>query len=260
MSTSASSFTLEHLLRLHGVTKGISSLCSRQLRAHLDTLAPLFRPRRILGDYMEGVGKEPVAGSERTWTELQDLYRRVAVRPFDLRPELPNPLESLSSSLQLHEWEYTHSIQTERGWQAVQVTSPLTWVIGYSTSYSPGSLRQRVQQNAHQKDLETVRAFVLRACILHLLFQKHPPLTALLTSLRYRVEVRTSKNLGELPLVTVSLPFNTVRPSDEMVTRAAGFAGGDHFTEVIDLDGVRELQDPLREEVAQILKQHGESL
>jgi hypothetical protein len=260
MSASASSLTLEQLLKLHGVTKGIASLCSRQLRTHLETLAPLFRARRFLGDYMEGVLREPVAGSERTWAELQELYRKVAVRPFDLRPELPNPLESVASTLQINEWEYTHSVQTDRGWQAIRVTSPLTWVLGYSSSYSPSALRQQVQQNAHQKEAENVRAFVLRACLLHMLFQKLPPLTSLLAALRYRVEVRTLKELGELPLVTVSLPFATVRPSDDLVAKAAGFAGGDHFTEVVDLDSVRQLQDPLREEVAQIVRQHGESL
>ncbi|MDX2150024.1 MAG: hypothetical protein SFV54_04765 [Bryobacteraceae bacterium] len=260
MITHRPSPTLQELLKLHSVTKGVSGLCSRQLRAHLDLLASLFRPRRILGDYTEGIGKEPVAESERTWAELQDLYRTVAARPFDLRPKLPTPLESVAAELWIHEWEYSHSIQTEEGWQSIRVTSPLTWVVGYASTYAPGALRKQVLQNTHLNDPDPVRAFVLRACLIYIMFQKFPALANLLISLRYRVEVRTIREFGELPLVTISAPFATVRPSDDLVVKAAGLAGGDQFSEVIDLESVRQLKDPLREEAGKILLQYGETL
>jgi hypothetical protein len=183
----------------------------------------------------------------------------VAVRPFDLRPELSLPLESVSTQLQLYEWEYQHETKTEHGWRSIKVTSPLTWVIAYSSTYSLSMVRQ-VLAGQEERDADAVRAFVLRASIMHLHFSKFPAIGELLTGLRYRVETRRSPELGELPLVTVSAPFATLRPPDHLVTVASGLAGGASFAEVLDLESVRQLRDPLREEVAGILRKHGQEL
>ena len=82
----------------------------------------------------------------------------------------------------------------------------------------------------------------------------------LLAALRYKLEVRRSPELGDLPLVTLSAPFATIRPADHLVTVASGLAGGTTFAEVLDLQSVRTLKDPLREEVEKILRSHGQEL
>lgn len=250
---------IEQLLHLHTLTKEVSKFCQKQLRSYLDTMALMFRPRRILGDAIEGGEQETVGGSDRTLAELRELYRRLALRPFDLRPELSVPIESVSTQMQLHEWEYLHETKTDRGWGAIKVTSPLTWVITYSSTYSLSMLRQ-VVAGQEKRDDEAVRAFVLRACLMHLHFAKFPAIEELLAGLRYRVEVRHSPEMGELPLVTVSAPFSTVRPPDKLVTTASGLAGGASFAEVLDLSSVQNLRDPLREEIATILRSHGQEL
>src|ERR1035437_5444498 len=94
----AESLNIEQLLHLHTLTKDVAKLCQKQLRGYLDTMALLFRPRRFLGDAMEGAERESVGGSDRTVAELRELYRKVATRPFGLRPELSLPLESVSRS------------------------------------------------------------------------------------------------------------------------------------------------------------------
>src|SRR5262245_48906783 len=182
---SAESLNVERLLHLHTLTKDVSKFCQKQLRGYLDTMALLFRPRRILGDAIEGGEQESVGGSDRTLVELRDLYRRVALRPFDLRPELSVPIESISTQLQLHEWEYHHDTKTERGWRAIKVTSPLTWVVAYSSTYSLSMIRQ-VLAGQEKRNEEAVRAFVLRACLMHLQFAKFPAMAELLAGLRYR--------------------------------------------------------------------------
>ena len=116
------------LLSLHGLTKDVSQFCQRHLKTQIDAMAPLFRPRRFLGDHIDSTGKEAVAGADRNLAELQELFARVAVKPFDLRPELRKPLESVSTQFQLDEWEYTHATETDRGWNSIRVTTPLTWV------------------------------------------------------------------------------------------------------------------------------------
>src|SRR5439155_13424750 len=191
----------------------VAKISQKQLRGYLDTMALLFRPRRMLGEAVEGTERESATGSERTVAEFRELYRRVAVRPFDLRPELTFPIESVSTQLQLYEWEYLHDTKTDRGWRTIRVTTPLTWVIAYSSHYSISMLRQALAGH-EERDPEAVRAFVLRACIMHTHFLKFPAIAELLAGLPYRVEVRRSPELGELPLVTVSPPFATVRPPD----------------------------------------------
>src|ERR1700756_1444220 len=94
------SLNVEQLLHLHTLTKEVSKFCQKQLRGYLDTMSLLFRPRRVLGEAIEGGEKESVGGSDRNLTELRELYRKVALRPFDLRPELSVPLESISTQMQ----------------------------------------------------------------------------------------------------------------------------------------------------------------
>ncbi len=255
----AESLNIEQLLQLHALTKDVAKFCQKQLRGYLDTLALLFRPRRTLGEAVEGGERESVGGAERNVAELRELYRRVAPRPFDLRPELRVPLESISTQMQLYEWEYLHETKTDRGWRAIKVDAPLTWVLAYSSSYSLGMLRQAIA-GKEERDPEAVRAFVLRACVLHLHFAKFPAIADLLAGLRYRVEVRRSPELGDLPLVTVSAPFRTIRPPDQLVTMASGLAGGATFAEVLDVASARNLVDPLREQIAPIFRSHGQEI
>ena len=250
---------VEQLLRLHALTREVSRFCQKQLRGYLDTMSLLFRPRRILGEAIEGGEKDSVGGSERTVTELRELYRKVAVRPFELRPELGVPIESISTQMQLHEWEYLHETKTDRGFQSIKVTSPLTWVLAYSSPYSLSMVRQVLAGQEKGKP-DDVRAFVLRACVLHLQFMKFPAITELFAGLRYRIEVRHSPEMGELPLVTISAPLATVRPPDNLVTTASGLTGGTSFAEVLDLGSVQNLPDPFRQEIAAILKSHGQEL
>jgi hypothetical protein len=251
--------SLERLLKLHSLTKDIAKHCQKQLRAHLDTLAPLFRPRRILGDFVEGPGREPMVGADRNFAELGELYKSLAQKTFDLRPELNAPIESISTQLQLSEWEYDYDTEVDKTWSTIHVTSPLTWVLSYSSQYSVSSLRQ-VLAGRQPREEAAVRAFVLRACLLATLFQKLPGLSQLLSALRYRVEIRRSRDFGELPLVTLSPPLSTLRPPDELVILASGLAGGSNFTEVIDPTAVRDVADPLRDDFLRILKDHGETV
>jgi hypothetical protein len=253
------SLNVDQLLHLHALTKEVSKFCQKQLRGYLDTIAMLFRPRRILGEAIEGGERESVGGSDRTLGELRDIYKKVASRPFDLRPELNPPLESIATQMQLYEWEYLHETKTERGWQSIKVTSPLTWVLAYSSPYSISMVRQ-VLAGQQEREPENVKAFVLRACILHLQFTKFPAIAELLAGLRYRVEVRHSPEMGELPLVTISAPLATIRPPDNLVTMAAGLAGGASFAEVLDLSSVKNLQDPFRQEIGAILRSHGQEV
>jgi hypothetical protein len=204
---------------------------------------------------MEGAGREGAIGTDQHAADLRELYRRVALKPFDLRTELPNTLESVATTFHLHEWEYLHPTQTERGWQSIRISTPLSWVLTYASPYSMSTLRDVMGGNA-QRDGEAVRAFVFRACVMHEFFRKTPSITELLSALRYRVEVKNSPQFGELPFVTVSAPFRTFRPSDNLVAVAAGMAGAQAFAEILDVESVKSLSDPLKDEALRVLEEH----
>ena len=205
---------------------------------------------------MEGAGREPVVGSDKHFAELQQQYKAVAQKTFDLRPELNSPVESVATQMQLYEWEYTHEFNTDRGWRSIAVTAPLTWVLTYSSNYSLSMMRQ-VLAGRETRNEESVRAFVLRACLAHQLLARFPGLSHLLQALRYRVEIRRTPQFGDLPLVTISAPISTIRPEDDLVVRAAGMAGGSSFTEVVDISSIHNLSDPFKVEVERIMHQHG---
>src|SRR5215467_5320894 len=167
------SLTHDQLPRLHSLTAEMQKICRGQLRKYLDALAPLFRPRRVLGDHMEGAGKESVTGADQTFAEFREIYFKACGRPFDLRKELPTPLESVGTQIGLYEWEYLCDVRSERETRTINVVSPLTWVLAYPSTYTLSMMRQ-VVAGKQEKDAEGVRSFVLRACLMHLLFLKVP--------------------------------------------------------------------------------------
>lgn len=243
-------FPHEQLPRLHTITREIERTCRTQLRGYLDAMAPLFRPRRVLGNHMEGPGKENVTGADQNFAEVREMYIKACGRPFHLKKELISPLESFPSQMQLHPWEYTYEIRTDQQRRSITVVTPLTWVLSYSSTYSFPMLRQVVQGRGDQ-DAESLRSYVLRASVLALLFAKLPELSNLFDGLRFKVEPRRSAQLGELPLITVSAPITTVRPTDDLLLRATELSGRTEFVEVVDPDRAAHLRDPLQ---AQFLK------
>src|SRR5215472_17531865 len=246
------SLTHEQLPRLHNLTAEVQKICRGQLRSYLDTLAPLFRPRRVLGDHMEGAGKESVVGADQTFAELREIYFKACGRPFDLRKDLPSPLESVGTQIGLYEWECAYEVRTERESRSISIVSPLTWVLAFPSTYSLSMLRQ-VMAGKQERDSEGVRSFVLRSCLMHLQFAKLPELKALFEGLRYRVEVRKSPQLGELPLVTVSAPIRTVRPADDLLLTATGLSGRTGFEEVIDDYQAAHIEDPLQAQILEVV-------
>lgn len=249
-----SSLTHEQLPRLHSLTAEVQRICRGQLRKYLDALAPLFRPRRVLAEHMEGSGKESVAGADQTFAELREIYFKACGRPFDLRKDLPSPLESVGTQIGLYEWEYVYDVRTERESRSITIVSPLTWVLAYPSTYSLSMLRQ-VMAGKQERNAEGVQSFVLRACLMHLQFAKLPELQALFEGLRFSVEVRKSPQLGELPLVTVSAPIRTIRPADDLLLAATGLSGRTAFDEVIDDYQAAHIPDPLQAQVLKVLDQ-----
>ena len=59
------SITLERLLKLRRATRALSDFLEGELRSHLDTIAPLLRPKRLLGNLIAGESTESYHDSDR---------------------------------------------------------------------------------------------------------------------------------------------------------------------------------------------------
>jgi hypothetical protein len=250
-SSAGKSLTFEQLADLREKTETIAQLLQKQLKAYLDTLRPLLAPRRLLGKYT-GV-KEDVSGSDRAFAQLQEQYKAVCANPFALPPELDaEPLSNIDTRLDLYPWEYTHQAQGERESKLLTITSPVRWVLTYSSEYTVSQVTQTLATR-EQRRSDAMRQFVVNALVVHAMLARFPGIAQLLTDLRYDIQTEKSRALGDLPLVTVRSCLPSFRPADNLMLTAVRFSGVPAFIELINLEALSALPDPLKLRIEQIL-------
>jgi hypothetical protein len=248
----AKTLTFEELADLRDKTEAISQFLQKQLKTYLETLRPLLAPRRLYGKYT-GV-KEDVVGADRAFAQLREQYAGVCGKPFALPPELDDaPLSNIDNRIDLYPWEYTHQAKSERETKPLTITSPVRWVLTYSSEYSLSQLLQTLA-GKEQRRSEAVRQFVVNALVLHAMLGKFPGITQLLTDLRYEIRTEKFPALGELPLVTIRSCLSSFRPADGLILAATRFSGVPAFIELIDVEAVHSLPDPLRLRIEDILR------
>ncbi len=252
LSDTAKALTFEQLVDLREKTEAISQFLYKRLKGHLETLRLLLAPRRLLGKYV-GV-KEDVVGADKAFAQLQEIYRGVCGKPFALSTELDEgPLKLLENRFELYPWEYIHQAKSERETKAVTITSPVRWVLTYSAGYTLSQVLQAVV-GKEQRQTDALRQFVVNVLVMHLVLAKYPGIAQLLTDLRYQVGVDKSSRLGELPLVTLSACLPSFRPSDQLILTATRFSGVPAFIELIDVDMLDTLHDPLKQHLEEICR------
>ena len=87
----------------------------------------------------------------------------------------------------------------------------------------------------------------------HAMLARFPGIAQLLTDLRYDIQTEKSRALGALPLVTVRSCLPSFRPADNLMLTAVRFSGVPAFIELIDLEALSALPDPLKLRIEQIL-------
>ncbi len=250
----ARSLTIPEVAELRSKTETISKLLQTQLETHLETLRPLFAPRRLLGKHLGGsAGRDEVPGADKALAELKQRYKEVAGPPLVLRPELSRETVSgIESRIELYPWEYDHEARTATETRTIAITSPGRWVMSYDSDYSLSQVR-RVLAGEEEKRAADLAQFVANALAMGAMMEKFPALTGLLNDLRFEVRVETANGLGKLPVVTVNSNLASFRPPDELILTATGFSGVAAFIELVDRDAVQNLRDPLRERLEKIL-------
>jgi hypothetical protein len=251
-------YDTRRLLVLRKTTRALADFLRTQVKDHLATIAPLLRPKAVLGDYAGAPTKEKVPGADKAFKELQSAYEAVAVsKPFGLPRELNAPLAMLSTTPELTPLEYSHTAQAGAEHKTVTVSSPFQWVLSYA-GFTPSRIRQLL--SARRPTGDDLQQCVLHALMLHAAISRQPGLVRLLEALRCPARIIRLPDLGELPFVCLSSPVPTLRPPDDVVIESTELSGMSAFEEVVNVEAVLALRDPLREQLIDLIRGQGAEL
>jgi len=247
MGANGRTLSTDEVAALRAKTEAVAKLLRERLAGQLEALRPLFAPRRLLGRHVRGGARDEVPGAERAFARLKESYAATCGRPFALPKELDDEPLSVEPLLDIHPFEYAHTLSGDG--RAITVTNPVRWVIAYRSGYTLAQLESALANRATLRTNDA-RQFLLSALALEQLLAAFPEIGELLRELRYEVSIERRPPLGELPLVTLTSALPAFRPSDDVIAAAVRFSGVPAFIEVVDLDALASLADPLRERIA----------
>ena len=251
--------TMERLLVLRRLTRALETSVRTSVRAHVAALAPLLRPRPVLGDFVQSPGKEtPPRAPDRVWKEVEALYEAIAPRaPFNVARDLRPPVDIPGTTLELAPLEYVHEPAGAGEARRITVTKPFEWIVSYSGA-GPAALRELIADQ--NRDAAELQRLILVTLVLHVVLKQQAPVAALFADLRMPLETRRRPEFGELPVTVLVSAIPTVRPADDVLVQSTEMTGTSAFQEVVDLGGLAGLADPFRARVAEVLAAHGETL
>jgi hypothetical protein len=244
--------TFQELPELRRKTEAISKFLQDQLLTHLETLRPILSSERLFGKYAGSKGESPLA--DRALAQLQQSYRPFSGPPFDLPSEFDQYwLTLVGNRVTLHPWEYTYHARTEQESRPITMTSPVRWVVSFTSAYTLSHVRQALAAKGERRP-EHVRQFVVNALVMQLVITHTPGLVPLFADLRYQLQTDASPDLPKLPLTTITSGLPSFRPSDDLILAATNFSGVPAFIELIDIDALPALQDPLKARIEDLLR------
>lgn len=254
----AEHFSTQKLLELRKLTRAIAELMRSQLRDYLATLAPLFRPAVVLGEYVHGSTKGAAKGAENHFRELKGMYESLAgSKLYGLSRELPVPLEMMSTTPEMIAMEYQHVAESGQERKSITISSPLKWVLCYS-GYPPAKLRDLLGSRVRSSN--EIIGFLLHHLVLHTVVTKQPGLVDILQALHYKLVTEQPKDLGGLPLTCIYSAISTLRPPDEVIIESTEISGMNVFEEVVNLEDMKLLQNPLQMRLQELVQRYGVAL
>lgn len=252
------SFNTQKLLVLRKLTRAVADLLREQMREYLTTLAPLLRPKAVLGDYVQGSAKESSKSPDQAFKELQGLYEKIASAPhFRLPPELKPPLEIINTSLEMTPMEYKYTAQVNGTSKTVTITSPLKWALNYSGF---GQARLKEMLSRRDRNSDELRQYLVHYLVMHIVVSKQSGVGHILKTLQFPLITEHSPEFGELPITHIASSISTLRPPDQIIIESTEISGMDVFEEVVNLQDIREMKNPLQEQLTELIKSHGPNL
>jgi hypothetical protein len=244
--------SIESLLALRKVTRAIADAVREQMKGYLSTLSPLLRPRLVFGDYVQGTTKETAKHADTAYKEFVALHDQLlGAKPFSLRTPLNPPLRIASTGLDVSPLEYSYAIRSGEDERPVLVRSPLKWVLSYS-GFGPARLKELL--SSRQRSAEELHDFLVHYLVIHVVTNHQKGVTDMLGTLHFPVTTEKFEEFGDLPVTCISCSVTTKRPADDIVIQSAELSGMDAFEEVVHLEDLSALSDPLKEKLVGLVK------
>jgi hypothetical protein len=242
---------LGKVAELRSMSQKISQSLHKRLVAYLTTLTPLFGPRRILGEFMQSAFEGKVPGADKNMAELQERYKKLIGKPFELPSKFTTPIPTIRNQLEIYPWECAYQVG-QAGSQTITLTSPVTWVLSYTSGYSLSRLRATRVGKEPQRP-EEIKQFIINTLTMYLLVSQSPGILQIMEDLRFPLSVQEAPELGELPLVVIHSTLPTFRPQDEIIQTVTQLSGTPAFEEIIDVEAVAELTDPFKQKLIDLM-------
>lgn len=236
-------FDVEALIRLRGQTRAISDALKAQASDYLSTLSLLIRPQTLFGEYLQGAQRSSGRETQHHFKALIELYERVgSASPFQLVSELEVPLNLISTTPELFPLEYDKVL--EQSGQTIRITSPVRWVVGFS-SFDLAQFRA-VIKDPNRSSAELYR-FVVHYLVLFYCLSKSPGLGRLFEGLRFALSFERLKGFGDLPFCVISSPVRSALPEESVIRSSTQIAGNASFEELVSRENIMEMNDEIRQ-------------
>lgn len=98
-----------------------------------------------------------------------------------------------------------------------------------------------------------LKKFVTHTMVMGAIFDRSPGLTRLLGALRVKVDRPKSSLTGNLTYVRLTAEVPSFRPTDEVIHNATSLSGVSIFEELVDVDAVANMEDPIRAKLSQLI-------
>jgi len=235
----------EEFIQLRKNTEKIAETLDKRLKGHLDILKPLFNPVKLLGAYLKSANMDDVPGSDKAFAKLQEQFAAICEKPFKLSRKLQTPLPPISKQLIAVPFEYSLFMGDSKD-KATRITAASRWVLSYQ-SECPYSRLKAMIAGTESRQADDIKQSLVEHLTMATLLEDFTDLVELLKDLRYEVEIQKLKELGGLPIVILKAPLQSFLPSDDFVQNVTQLSGIPAFQELVDLDAVENMPDPLKE-------------
>jgi hypothetical protein len=252
-------YFIQRMLELRKLTRAIAELLRGQLREYLTLLAPLYHPRTVLGEYIQGASRDTLIGATAAFKELQALYDSVSPsRPFHLLKEMKAPLNMFGGVLEMTPVDYIHKTTADQTTKNVTITLPFKWIVSYP-GYSPVRLREMGADR--DRPAEELQESILNYLALSQVMTRQTNLTRLLEALHFHVNPNELlPGFGSLPITVISASVSTIRPPDSVIIESTEVSGVNAFEEVVKVADIIELRDPLSDRLIELVNSYGDKL
>ena len=92
------------------------------------------------------------------------------------------------------------------------------------------------------------------------MISRQPGLNKIFEALHFPLSTGKLPEFADLPITYQSSALTTVRPPDNVIIESTEISGTDAFEEVVNIDDIVKLRDPLRDRLIDLVKSHAPDL